>query len=125
MPARPVARSSTSTRASPEKSKWQYNYFFPPLDARAFFKATPGNYVCKVTRNGELDRELHFTIGKNGMPVKPACQAGDKPLVSAPDTTTLIKTVMKNPQDAPFDAKAFDGKGLHGRKAGLSTACGF
>lgn len=110
---------------SPEKSRWQLNYFFPPLDARAFFKENPGDYVCRITRNGELDRELHFTIGQDGMPVKPACQLGDKPLVSAPETTTLIKTVMKNPQDAPFDAKAFDSKGLHGRKAGLIGACGF
>lgn len=108
-----------------EKSRWQYNYFFPMGDASAFFRANPGNYVCKIMRNGEIDRELYFTIGSDGLPVKPSCQKGDKPLVSAPPSTTFIKTVFKNPQDARFDKNAFDTKGLHGRKNGLIKACEF
>ncbi|MBU1220499.1 hypothetical protein KKF34_00780 [Myxococcota bacterium] len=107
------------------KSRWQYNYFFPQGDGQAFFKKNPGKYVCKILRNGEIDRELHFTIGANGIPVKPSCQKGTQPLVSAPSTTTLIKTIFKNAQDAKFDRNAFNSNGLHGRKSGLIKTCGF
>lgn len=92
----------TTKGGNAEKSHWQFNYFFPPMDAQAFFKSNPGNYICKITRNGELDRELLFTIGPDGLPVKPACQQGEKPLVSSPTSTTLIKTVMTPPPGCTF-----------------------
>lgn len=107
-----------------DKTAFQFNYFFPPGDPRQFLRDNPGDYRCVLTRGGEIDRELHFTIGADGMPVKPACQQGDAPLVSAPPTTTLVKTVWKSPQDREFDRGAFAKGALYGR-AGVPEACGF
>lgn len=104
-------------------SQWKYNYFFPPGTHKDFLKNNPGKYRCVLTRGGEIDREFHFTVA-DGAVVKPACQTGANPLVSAPSTTTLIKTVWKTPQDAKFDRAAFS-KGAFWGRAGVPKACGF
>lgn len=106
------------------KTQWSMYYFFPDGNGQAFFKDNPGKYRCVLTRGGELDREFYFEIGADGKPVKPACQQGDNPLVRAPASTTLIKTVFKTPQDRKFDAKAFAKGAFYGRKD-VPKACGF
>jgi|GEM_PF-2735263 len=106
------------------KTQWSLQYFFPQGDGQQFFREHPGQYRCVLTRGGEVDRELHFEIGPDGKPVKPPCQQGETPLVRAPETTTLIKTVFKSPQDKAFDAKAFTKSAFYGR-SGVPKACGF
>jgi hypothetical protein len=105
------------------KSRWQFNYFFPDGSGGEFFKAHPGEYKCVLTRGGGVDRIFTFTVA-DGKPVKPACQTGDKPLVRAPESTTLVKVELKEAKDAAFDAKAFEKGALYGR-SGVAKACGF
>lgn len=107
-----------------ERTGYSYNVFYTEDDGQAFMKAHPGEYRCAYTRSGELEREITFTVGEDGKPVKPPCQRGEAPLVRAPESTTIAKTTWKKPGDVAFDKGAFGARALLGR-AGVAKACGF
>jgi|GEM_PF-5598641 hypothetical protein len=77
----------------------------------------PGDYKCLITVDGDLAREIHFTIDKDQNVVKPACQTSGA--VVSVDDATLVRQVIK--KAAKYNKKAWKKWGLYLK--GLPKGC--
>ena len=72
----------------------------------------PGEYKCVIVGDGDVIKELHFTVGEEGAIVKPECQLKSMNTLS---TVSLVRTVDKKLSDRKYDKKAGKKYGFHGR----------
>jgi hypothetical protein len=72
----------------------------------------PGEYRCVVTGDGEILKELYFTVGKDGNIVKPPCQLAS---MNSMKHVTLLRTVNKKLSSRKFDKKIGKKMGFEGR----------
>jgi hypothetical protein len=76
-----------------------------------FLSENPGEYRCVVSGNGEVLKELYFTIGGDGLIEKPACQAKSMKTLRH---LTLLRQVNKKIAFVPYDEDAGEDRGFFG-----------
>ncbi len=72
----------------------------------------PGEYKCVILGDGEVLKELYFTVGEDGAIVKPECQLKS---VNTLATITLLRAVDKKLSDRKYDKKIGKKYGFQGR----------
>ena len=72
----------------------------------------PGEYKCVIVGDGDVIKEIYFTVGEDGAMVKPQCQLQSMNTLT---TVTLARTVDKKLSDRKYDKKAGKKYGFHGR----------
>ena len=72
----------------------------------------PGEYKCVIVGDGDVIKEIYFTVGEEGALVKPECQLASMNTLS---TVTLVRTVDKKLSDRKYDKKISKKYGFHGR----------
>ncbi|MEM9587323.1 MAG: hypothetical protein AAGA03_08570 [Planctomycetota bacterium] len=112
-----VAYDHYSSQRDRVQVKWGLWYWSVPkingLMAADYLTGHPGDYRCVLTQNGEASREFHFTVAGDNILREPF--EGSK-AIHAVDDSFPLKMVLKNPQDLPFDRKAFATKKLYSRR---------
>ena len=82
-----------------------------PAGSVHYLSENPGEYRCVITGNGEILKELYFTIGKDGQIVKPECQAKSMKNLRQ---VTLLRQVNKKLSFVPYDKAAGQKAGYYG-----------
>lgn len=77
-----------------------------------FLSDNPGDYRCVVTGDGEILKEIYFTVGEDGEVAKPACQAAS--MKSLGRVTLLTKQKNMNVATNGYDAKIGKKLGFNG-----------
>ncbi len=72
----------------------------------------PGEYKCVVLAEGEVIKEIYFTVGKDGEVIKPECQLKSANTLSS---VTFARTVDKKLSDRKYDKKVGKKYGFEGR----------
>jgi hypothetical protein len=79
---------------------------------RFYLNENPGEYRCTITHDGDMVRELFFSVDKEGKVVRPDCKT--KPALVTPPTSYPVKIVHKG-GGAKFNRRALKKGGNYGK----------
>lgn len=93
-------------RPNPDGSKGSYS------QPQFYLNENPGEYRCVITGDGDVMKELFFTVGPDGHLVKPACQLQS---MNTLHTVTLLASKEHQLSTVPYDKDIGKKWGYEGR----------